>query len=449
MKTTLKIHSAKRFTAILLAVLMLAAVFCLPASAETAAYTIPDTGMTITVPEGALLLTADTPASDPVWAEAGILDAGEKLAELSESGILAEIRAFDGACVIAISAKTSDYSQSIFNMNFLDEEGKQAFIERMQPSSLDESTGGSIEWYAHKDIPFFCIDIHSTAVDESGTVYERLYGTILNGTLVSLDLYNATEKIPEEYDALMRTIVDSATFAEFEEKPSNEISPEALWVLLALVALTVLLIIFFVYRSVSNKRAKKEKAVMADRIAEYRQSKIGSEDEGTGALRFVNETEHSDVAIKTFANFQAYRRNLFVPVFTIVIALIALYVVWKSGVDDNWWMLLLLAACVVFSIYKLATAGTAITKAMIRSYGKLRSRRAAYYFYEGDFRITGLQASNLHPYFQITRMYETKEYFYMYFGEDNTYFIKKDGFKEGDADSFRAFMKEKLGKRFK
>ena len=37
----------------------------------------------------------------------------------------------------------------------------------------------------------------------------------------------------------------------------------------------------------------------------------------------------------------------------------------------------------------------------------------------------------------------------MYFGEDNTYFIKKDGFKQGDVDSFRAFMKEKLGKRFK
>ena len=29
------------------------------------------------------------------------------------------------------------------------------------------------------------------------------------------------------------------------------------------------------------------------------------------------------------------------------------------------------------------------------------------------------------------------------------YSIKKDGFKQGDVDSFRAFMKEKLGKRFK
>ena len=51
--------------------------------------------------------------------------------------------------------------------------------------------------------------------------------------------------------------------------------------------------------------------------------------------------------------------------------------------------------------------------------------------------------------FQITAIYETKEYFYMYFGEDNTYYIKKDGFTQGDADSFRAFMKEKIGKKMK
>ena len=102
--------------------------------------------------------------------------------------------------------------------------------------------------------------------------------------------------------------------------------------------------------------------------------------------------------------------------------------------------MLLLIGFAIYSLYKLATASTNTAKVLMRSYGKLRNRRAAYYFYDGDFRITGLQASNLH---------ETNEYFYMYFGEGNTYFIRKDGFKQGDADAFRTFMKEKLGKRFK
>lgn len=438
-----------RFTAVLLAVFVLAAAFCLPAAAAETTYTLPDTGMTITLPEGAQLLTATTPSDDPVWATAKVLDVNEKILELSEDGILAEIYAFDGACVIAVSAKTSDYSQAIYNLNDVSQETKDDFIERMQPSSMDGRTGGTVTWYEHEAIPFFCIDIHSEAVEEGNVVYERLYGTIFDGMLVSFDLYNGSQEIPEEYDALMRQIVDSATFSEFKEAPKMSISGDQIWMLLIAVVLILVIIAFFVYRSVVRRREKKEKRVLADRIASYRQAKAGHEDEGDGALRFVNETEHSDNAIKVFANFHAYRRSLWLPLFTIIIGVVAFVVVWQSGSSDNWWMLLLLGACIVYCGYKIGTASTTTTKAMMRSYSKLRSRKAAYYFYEGDFRITGLQASNLHPYFQITRMYETKDYFYMYFGEENTYFIAKDGFREGDAESFRTFMREKIGKRLK
>lgn len=438
-----------RFTAVLLTVLVIAAAFCLPVSAAETTYTLPDVGMTITLPEGVQILTPTTPADDPVWGTAKVLDTTEKITQMNEDGILAEIYAFDGACTIAVSAKSSDYSQAIFNLNYVDEDAKADFMERMQPTSMDGRTTGSVEWYDNETIPFFRIDIQSEAIEEGQTVHERLYGTIFDGTLVALDLYNGAEEIPEEYDALMRQIVDTAAFPEFQPEPSAEVTPEMVWMLVVLGLLIALIVGFFVYRSVVNRRDKREKHAMADSLAAYRQSKLGHEDEGDGALRFVNETEHSDNAIKVFANFQAYRRRLFAPLFTILIGLVALYVVAQSGSRDNWWILLLLAACIVYSVYKIATASTSVTKAMIRSYSKMRSRKAAYYFYEGDFRITGLQASNLHPYFQITRMYETKEYFYMYFGEENTYFIAKDGFEQGDAESFREFMREKIGKRLK
>ena len=78
----------------------------------------------------------------------------------------------------------------------------------------------------------------------------------------------------------------------------------------------------------------------------------------------------------------------------------------------------------------------------------MRSRKATFYFYDGDLRITGLQSASMYPYFQVTKMVETKDYFYIYFGEGTSYFIKKDGFKGFEkgkgADEFRAFMNEKL-----
>ena len=111
-----------RFTAVLLTVLVIAAAFCLPVSAAETTYTLPDVGMTLTLPEGVQILTPTTPADDPVWGTAKVLDTTEKITQMNEDGILAEIYAFDGACTIAVSAKSSDYSQAIFNLNYVDED---------------------------------------------------------------------------------------------------------------------------------------------------------------------------------------------------------------------------------------------------------------------------------------------------------------------------------------
>ena len=366
-------------------------------------------------------------------------------------GTTAEIVAANGD-TIAVAAKSSDYANSVFNLNNLDEKGKKDFLKYMEPSSMDGSTTGTITWYDHAQIPFFMIDICAENIKEEGPVYERLYGTLYDGKIVSFDLFGDTKEISEETDAFMRAVVDSAVISAFAEAPTieNGLSRQSAVTLGAVGVLIVLLIVYFVTTHSRNKREKQLRKETADRLAEYRRSKQDDESVGTGALRFVNETDHDDAAIKTFANYQAYHLQIFMPVFTVVLSVIALYVVWQLGnFDSNWWVMLLLIGFAIYSLYKLATASTNTAKVLMRSYGKLRNRRAAYYFYDGDFRITGLQASNLHPYFQISRMYETNEYFYMYFGEGNTYFIRKDGFKQGDADAFRTFMKEKLGKRFK
>lgn len=411
-------RKSMRFIGCLLAVFMLAVVFCLPALADSASsntYTIPDTNMTVTIPEGATVLSVDTPAGDAAWSKAGILDASEKIKEMQKNGTTAEIIAANG-------------------------------------DTMDGSTTGTITWYDHAQIPFFMIDICAENIKEEGPVYERLYGTLYDGKIVSFDLFGDTKEISEETDAFMRAVVDSAVISAFAETPTieNGLSRQSAVTLGAVGVLIVLLIVYFVTTHSRNKREKQLRKETADRLAEYRRSKQDDESVGTGALRFVNETDHDDAAIKTFANYQAYHLQIFMPVFTVILSVIALYVVWQLGnFDSNWWVMLLLIGFAIYSLYKLATASTNTAKMLMRSYGKLRSRRAAYYFYDGDFRITGLQASNLHPYFQISRMYETNEYFYMYFGEGNTYFIRKDGFKQGDADAFRTFMKEKLGKRFK
>lgn len=447
-------RKSMRFIGCLLAVFMLAVVFCLPALADSASsntYTIPDTNMTVTIPEGATVLSVDTPAGDAAWSKAGILDASEKIKEMQKNGTTAEIIAANGD-TIAVAAKSSDYANSVFNLNNLDEKGKKDFFE-IHGAVFHGRQHDRHHHVVRPRTDSVLYDRHLCGEYQGGgPVYERLYGTLYDGKIVSFDLFGDTKEISEETDAFMRAVVDSAVISAFAETPTieNGLSRQSAVTLGAVGVLIVLLIVYFVTTHSRNKREKQLRKETADRLAEYRRSKQDDESVGTGALRFVNETDHDDAAIKTFANYQAYHLQIFMPVFTVILSVIALYVVWQLGnFDSNWWVMLLLIGFAIYSLYKLATASTNTAKMLMRSYGKLRSRRAAYYFYDGDFRITGLQASNLHPYFQISRMYETNEYFYMYFGEGNTYFIRKDGFKQGDADAFRTFMKEKLGKRFK
>ena len=181
-------------------------------------YTIPDTNMTISVPEDAVVLSVDTPAGDAAWSKAGILDASEKIKDMQKNGTTAEIIAANGD-TIAVAAKSSDYANSVFNLNNLDEKGKKDFLKYMEPSSMDGSTTGTITWYDHAQIPFFMIDICAENIKEEGPVYERLYGTLYDGKIVSFDLFGDTKQISEETDAFMRTVVDSAVISAFAENP--------------------------------------------------------------------------------------------------------------------------------------------------------------------------------------------------------------------------------------
>ena len=120
-----KQRKSARFTGCLLAVFMLAVVFCLPALADSAessnsnTYTIPDTNMTVTIPDGATVLSVDTPAGDAAWSKAGILDASEKIEEMQKNGTTAEIIS-DSGDTVAVAAKSSNYASSVFNLNNLE-----------------------------------------------------------------------------------------------------------------------------------------------------------------------------------------------------------------------------------------------------------------------------------------------------------------------------------------
>ena len=229
----------------------------------------------------------------------------------------------------------------------------------------------------------------------------------------------------------------------------------ALLSLLLPVIVILILVLVSVIMRIRRRKAMKERKLLADRLSEYRrqQKKLEEEAAGQGVVLeeppalFRNSTEYNEEVAHAFCAFHFLRRRIGTmaayAIFGVLMVALAVFV------DPEWYMRLIFAAAGIFLIVWECLLPGKMFNNVMATFRKSKNKVNEYTFREEDFRVAGIQAASVYPYFQITRAYETSRYFYLYFGEDQAYYLKKDGFTVGDAAQFREFLKRKLGKNFK
>ena len=65
------------------------------------------------------------------------------------------------------------------------------------------------------------------------------------------------------------------------------------------------------------------------------------------------------------------------------------------------------------------------------------------------FEVTNEQEDRIMRYSRLYKVYENKEFFYMYLDKENALVLEKSGFERGDPDSFGKFLKEKIKSKYK
>ena len=199
----------------------------------------------------------------------------------------------------------------------------------------------------------------------------------------------------------------------------------------------------------------KERRRLADMRSDYRRAQKKLEEEAAAAgtpleepkALLRNTTAYNEEVAHAFVRFHFSRRRLGLMIGYGVFALLILAAVFL--VDAEWYMKLIFFAAAVFLVVWMCLMPGKLFNNVMATFKKSRVKENEYTFREDDFRIAGIQSASVYPYFQITRAYETKNYFYLYFGEEQAYYIAKDGFTVGDADGLRELLKRKLGKNFK
>ena len=193
----------------------------------------------------------------------------------------------------------------------------------------------------------------------------------------------------------MVSIAETITFPEILEKP--EITPQDTTQALVTVGLLVVLILVFlaplIYFPIRNKRDKKQKALLTERLTEYHKTH-GNNETIAGEMLFANSTECTKEAIHTFSIYQAYIKSLGTLVVGALLCLVTLVI--SFLVDAEWWLKLLTFGVVVYYGYKIVSAPHTLEKIQRRVFDRGVSSTAHYAFYDG-FRVSGLSPPACSP----------------------------------------------------
>lgn len=449
----------KRIASALCAVLL--ALGCaVPAfAAERTTYTIEEMNITLELPDDLYVFEqSDFNILDPNpdLEKAGFTDPQEQLEMMQEYEIYLTAVSQDQMLSINVAKKDSTTTQSVYDLSQLTDEQFEEFLDTMrgEDDTTDEIEAYEVQRYDDQpERPFFTIRMKMNS-EQYGEKEELCYVTVVNGYSITVDGVAEGDMTQEQSD-LLREIADSVHVTQIIEQETIELNAETIFSLLFPLVLIVFLIALGVGMRIRRGHAMKERRALADRMSEYRRAQKKLEEEAAAEGRtpeepetlFRNKTTYNEEVAHAFVQFHFLRRKLGVM---IGYAVFALFMAASAFVlDSEWYMRLILFGVGVFLVVWMCLMPGKLYNNVMATFKKAKNKENEYTFRADDFRIAGVQSASVFPYFQVTRAYESSKYFYLYFGEEQAYYIAKDGFTVGDADGFRTFLKEKLGKNFR
>lgn len=422
----------KKLTSFLLALLLIGA---MPAAVSAETWTGVD--FTFQAPEGLYQLGPNTQETDPVWALAGVGDVESRLKDYKEMGVL--VNFLDGPTDITVMQKETDDSKRIFDLRLMEEDDKPEFLDGLAKSGNEDVTVDK-SWFENKSgLLFYRVKIDVAGEQE---MHELIYGTIMNGYSLNIDIHTIGSEMTREQEELVRQMADSMVFTNILEKPPEDYS-KAINALLLMVLMLAAVAGPIIYVPIKSKRDKKQKAKLTEQLSRFH--KENGKDVAQGEAAFVNDTDCTREAIRRFSYYQAYVKNMGEVIFGALLCVVTLCVAFL--IDSVWWIKLAAAAVTVYYAYKLIAMPGALEKIQIKVHSQGTSQTAHYTFYPDVFRVSGIQSSNVVPYFQLLEVRKCGQYYYLYYGPDNAYLVDTYGFKLGEAGDFEKFIREKLQKK--
>lgn len=160
-------------------------------------------------------------------------------------------------------------------------------------------------------------------------------------------------------------------------------------------------------------------------------------------ILFKNITKYTKENCNNFTQFHTDKYGFKELTKIILIILCLIYIFISNIIYKNWKIVggILILVLIIYLIRKKEVEKQLSKKNKIKSY--------TFYFYEKYIKIKcGRQFDRL-KYFELHKIFETDEYFFLYTDEKSSLILSKDGFEIGTSKEFSKFIKKKCPFKYK
>lgn len=161
-------------------------------------------------------------------------------------------------------------------------------------------------------------------------------------------------------------------------------------------------------------------------------------------LLFKNTTQYSKKVYDQFTRFHNEKFSLSYHLFTIFILILLIYCLIMTIKNKIAFL------AILFTLVLIGFVGYRVFNPMFFYKKEVNKKAIAkekifrFYFYDKYFKIRdNLNYDKVH-YFRLYKVFETKNFFYLYFDKKYSFIVDKTGFTQGTAEEFSKFIKNKM-----
>lgn len=154
---------------------------------------------------------------------------------------------------------------------------------------------------------------------------------------------------------------------------------------------------------------------------------------------FKNITKYNSKNYNQFVKFHGEKFNFSYNMYTLVMAILLIYCIILNIIEKNiLFILLFLTILVLTFVIRMYLPMKRYQKTK-KKYAENKENSFSFTFYKFYFTVDKRTFS----YSRLYKVFETKDYFYLYVNDENAVLVSKTGFKMGTAEEFSEFIKKK------